>query len=51
VSGEGHGLSTLVSTVEFILGVHFPSDVIFGAIYGISAGLLFYKLSLFFFKN
>tara|TARA_B000000609_G_scaffold154335_1_gene143866 strand:- start:635 stop:1243 length:609 start_codon:yes stop_codon:yes gene_type:complete len=43
--------ATVVSYSRIYIGVHFPSDVIFGAIYGISAGLLFYKLSLFFFKN
>ena len=36
----------IVSYSRIYIGVHFPLDIIFGAVYGIIAGFLFFKLSV-----
>jgi len=43
--------ASVVSYSRIYIGVHFPTDIIFGAIYGLSAGFVFYKLSLHFMKT
>ena len=43
--------ASVVSYSRIYIGVHFPADIIFGAIYGISSGFVFYKLSLHFMKT
>ena len=36
----------IVSYSRIYIGVHFPVDIIFGAVYGIIAGFLFFKFSV-----
>ena len=38
--------ASIISYSRIYLGVHFPTDIIFGAIYGLFSGYLFYKLYL-----
>ena len=39
--------ATIISYSRIYLGVHFPTDIIFGAVYGLLSGYLFYKLYFF----